>query len=257
MPPLDRLTIVIVERSMNDDFLSNTYLVADEPGGHAVMIDAGGPVAPLLEYLDRGQLTLTHLLLTHRHHDHVSEVEQVLARHAGIPVLIHELELSEVPAATGTMAPGETIVSGALEIEPIHTPGHTAGMLSLLVNGSDVFTGDTLFKGSVGGVRAPGASGYADLRSSIMDKLLKLPGVTRIHPGHTDPTTVADELEHNAFVRIWRGLDPEGDEPCTALGQPATLILFGDDYDGGHKAWVRWPDGSDDIVPGSRVERSS
>ncbi len=252
-----RLTIVIVERSMNDDFLSNTYVVADEPGGHAVLIDAGGPVQPLLEFLDRGQLTLTHVLLTHRHHDHISEVDKVLERHPGTPVLIHELERHEVPAATGTMAAGEKIVSGALEIEPIHTPGHTAGMLSLLVNGSDVFTGDTLFKGSVGGVRAPGASGYADLRSSIMDKLLKLPGATRIHPGHTDPTTVAGELEHNAFVRIWRGLDPEGDEPCTALGQPATLILFGDDYDGGHKAWVRWADGSDDIVPGSRVERSA
>jgi glyoxylase-like metal-dependent hydrolase (beta-lactamase superfamily II) len=126
-------------------------------------------------------------------------------------------------------------------------------MLSLLVNGTDVFTGDTLFKGSVGGVRAPGHTTYGDLRASIMDKLLKLPPHTRIHPGHTDPTTVADELEHNAFVRIWRGVDPEGSEPCTALGEPATLILLGDDYDGGHKAWVRWPDGSDDIVPGSQV----
>jgi hydroxyacylglutathione hydrolase len=250
-----RLRLVIVERSMNDDFLSNTYVVADEPGGHAVMIDAGGPVAPLLEFLHRGQLTLTHVLLTHHHHDHVSEVENVLARYPGTPVLIHELERANVPAATGTMAPGEKIISGALEIEPIHTPGHTAGMLSLLVNGTDVFTGDTLFRGSVGGVRAPGASGYADLKSSIMDKLLKLPGSVRIHPGHTDPTTVAEELEHNRFVRIWRGLDPEGSEPCTALGRPATLILLGDDYDGGHKAWVRWPDGSDDIVPGSRVER--
>jgi glyoxylase-like metal-dependent hydrolase (beta-lactamase superfamily II) len=153
------------------------------------------------------------------------------------------------------MAPGETILSGALEIEPIHTPGHTAGMLSLLVSGTDVFTGDTLFKGSVGGVRAPGSTSYADLKSSIMDKLLKLPPETRIHPGHTDPTTVAEELEHNKFVRIWRGLDQEGDEPCTALGEPATLILLGDDYDGGYKAWVRWPDGADDIVPGSRVER--
>ena len=88
-----------------------------------------------------------------------------------------------------------------------------------------------------------------------MDTLLALPPETRIHPGHTDPTTVADELEHNGFVRIWRGIDPEGTEPCTALGEPATLILLGDDYDGGHKAWVRWPDGSDDIVPGSRIDR--
>ena len=246
---------MIVERSMNDDFLSNTYLVADEPGGHAVMIDAGGPVEPLLQFLDRGQLTLTHVLLTHHHHDHVSEVGKVLKRHPDTPVLIHALERAQVSSATGTMAPGEAIESGALTIEPIHTPGHTAGMLSLLVGGTDVFTGDTLFKGSVGGVHAPGSTGFADIKSSILDKLLKLPGETRIHPGHTDPTTVADELERNGFVRIWRGVDAEGNEPCTALGRPATLILFAPDYDGGHKAWVRWPDGSDDIVPGSRVER--
>jgi hypothetical protein len=88
-----------------------------------------------------------------------------------------------------------------------------------------------------------------------MDVLLTLPPETVIRPGHTDPTTVADELEHNRFVRIWRGLDEEGTEACTALGEPATLILLGDDYDGGHKAWVRWPDGRDDIVPGSKVER--
>jgi hydroxyacylglutathione hydrolase len=246
---------VIVERSMNDDFVSNTYVVADEPGGHAVMIDAGGPVEPLLAFLTRGPFELTHILLTHHHHDHVSEVDKVLERHPGTPVLIHELERDRVPAATGTMEPGVAITSGALEIEPIHTPGHTAGMLSLLINGTDVFTGDTLFKGSVGGVRAPGSTSYEDLRTSIMDKLLKLPPSTRIHPGHTDPTTVADELENNRFVRIWRGVDEEGTEPCTALGEPATLILLGDDYDGGHKAWVRWPDGSDDIVPGSRVSQ--
>jgi hydroxyacylglutathione hydrolase len=246
---------VIIERSMDENWLSNTYLVADELGSHAVMIDAGGPVEPLLEVLDRMRFELTHILLTHHHHDHVAELDKVLSAHPGTPVLIHELERDLVPGATGTMAPGVIINSGALAIEPLHTPGHTAGMLSLLTNGTDVFTGDTLFKGSVGGVRAPGSTSYADLKASIMDTLLKLPPETRIHPGHTDPTTVADELEHNKFVRIWRGLDPEGDEPCTALGEEATLILLGDDYDGGYKAWVRWPDGSDDIVPGSRIQR--
>ncbi|HWF51038.1 MAG TPA: MBL fold metallo-hydrolase [Solirubrobacteraceae bacterium] len=248
---------MIVERSMSDDWLSNTYVVADEIGGHAVLVDAGGPVAPLLDFLDRGQFTLTHILLTHHHHDHVADLEAVLARHPGTPVLIHAVERDRVPAATGTMEPGVPIETGALTIEPLHTPGHTAGMLSLLVNGTDVFTGDTLFRGSVGGVRAPGHTSYGDLRSSIMDTLLALPPQTRIHPGHTDPTTVADELEDNSFVRIWRGVDPEGSEACTALGEPATLILLGDDYDGGHKAWVRWPDGSDDIVPGSQIRRKS
>ena len=246
---------MIVERSMNDDFLSNTYVVADEPGGHAVMIDAGGPVAPLLDYLRRGQLTLTHVLITHHHYDHIAEVDKVLERYPDVPVLAHELERERVQLATGTLNAGTTMHSGTLEIEPIHTPGHTVGMMAILVNGTDVFDGDTLFKGSVGGVRAPGSTSYADLKSSIMDKLLALPPDTHIHPGHTDPTTVAHELEHNRFVRIWRGLDPEGSEPCIALGKPATLILLGDDYDGGHKAWVRWPDGADDIVPGSRVER--
>jgi glyoxylase-like metal-dependent hydrolase (beta-lactamase superfamily II) len=248
---------VIIERSMNDDWLSNTYLVADELGAHGVMIDAGGPVEPLLKVLERMHFSLTHVLLTHHHHDHVAELDKVLERHPGTPVLIHELEREEVPQASGTMGPGTPIISGALEIQPLHTPGHTAGMLSLLIDSgdsADVFTGDTLFKGSVGGVRAPGHTTYEDLKSSIMDKLLKLPPQTRIHPGHTDPTTVAEEFEHNKFVRIWRGLDPEGTESCIAMGEPATLILLGDDYDGGYKAWVRWPDGSDDIVPGSQVK---
>jgi hydroxyacylglutathione hydrolase len=245
---------MIVERSMSDGFLTNNYIVADEPGGHAVMIDAGGPVAPLIEFVKRGQLTLTHILLTHHHGDHVVDLHEAIAAFPDAPVLIHELERGEVPQATGTLAPGQTIRTGALTIEPLHTPGHTAGMLSLLVDGTDVFTGDTLFKGSVGGVRAPGSTSYGDLKSSIMDTLLSLPRETRVHPGHTDPTTIGDELEHNRFIRIWRGVDPEGSEECIALGEPATLILLGDDYDGGHKAWVRWPDGSDDIVPGSRVE---
>jgi glyoxylase-like metal-dependent hydrolase (beta-lactamase superfamily II) len=248
---------VIIERSMSEGWLSNTYLVADELGSQAVMVDAGGPTQPLLDVLRRMRLDLTHVLLTHHHHDHVAELESVREHHPQAEVLIHPAERELVAGATGTMEPGQTILSGALEIQPLHTPGHTAGMLSLLVNGTDVFTGDTLFKNSVGGVRAPGHTTYSDLKSSIMDRLLTLPEATRIHPGHTDPTTVAGELAHNPFVRIWRGEDPEGQEQCTAFGEPATLILFATDYDGGHKAWVRWPDGNDDIVPGSQVHRGN
>ncbi|MDQ4042083.1 MAG: MBL fold metallo-hydrolase, partial [Actinomycetota bacterium] len=152
-----------------------------------------------------------------------------------------------------TIEPNEPLSVGGLTIVGLPTPGHTDGMLSFRVNETEVFTGDTLFRGSVGGVHAPASTTYADLKRSIMDVLMALPPATRLHPGHTDPTTVGEEWDANAFVRVWRGLDPEGDEPCTALGEPARLVLLGDDYDGGHKAWVRWPDGRDDIVPGSQV----
>jgi hydroxyacylglutathione hydrolase len=237
---------VQIDRSLLPGFLSNTYLVAE--GGTGFLIDAGGPVAPLL---DAG-VDITHVLLTHHHGDHVQELGDVLERFPDAQVLAHPDEA--VMGRTGTIGDGDVVEAAGLQVSAIHTPGHTSGMLSFQV-GDELFTGDTLFKGSVGGVRAPGSTSYEELRSSIMDRLLVLPPETRIRPGHADPTTVGEELEHNLFVRVWRGLDPEGEEPCTALGEPATLVLWAPDYDGGNKAWVRWPDGRDDIVPGSKVER--
>jgi hydroxyacylglutathione hydrolase len=243
---------MIVERSMNDSWLSNTYLVAAGPGSDAFLVDAGGPLEPLFQAAEEQDLKVTHILLTHHHHDHVAELGAALERWPDATVLSHPEE--RVPGTTGDLNPGDEVQVGGLTVKALHTPGHTAGMLALVVNG-EVFTGDTLFKRSVGGVRAPGSTSYADLKSSVMDTLLQLPPDTIIRPGHTDPSTVAEELESNPFVRIWRGLDEEGSEQVTALGDPATLILWGPDYDGGHKAWVRWPDGRDDIVGGSRVDR--
>jgi hydroxyacylglutathione hydrolase len=244
---------MILERSMSDPWLSNTYLVAAGPGRDAFVVDAGGPVAPLIAKADEHGLNVTHVLLTHHHHDHVAELGALKERWPDAQVLIHPAERDLVAGATGTMEADQELEIGGLGVRTLHTPGHTAGMLSLLVGSSDVFTGDTLFKGSVGGVRAPGSTSYADLKRSIMEVLLALPPETTIRPGHTDPTTVGDELESNRFVRIWRGEDAEDGRECTALGEKATLVLLGDDYDGGHKAWVRWPDGADDIVPGSQV----
>jgi hydroxyacylglutathione hydrolase len=245
---------MIIERSMHPDWLSNTYLVADREGGTAVVIDAGGPSGPLLDAADRLDLDVQLLLLTHHHHDHVAEADAWRKRHA-VETLAHPIEAGLMSGVDRTIEPGEPVRAGGLEIGSLHTPGHTAGMLNFVVNEDDVFTGDTLFRGSVGGVRAPGSTSFEDLRHSIMDVLMKLPEGTRLHPGHTEPTTVGEEWESNAFVRLWRGLDPEGNEPCRVEDEEATLVLWVPDYDGGHKAWVRWPDGRDDIVPGSRVTR--
>jgi hydroxyacylglutathione hydrolase len=261
---------MIVERSTHPQFISNTFLVADGQGGPAFFVDAGGPVGPLIEAAERQGLEPSHVLLTHHHYDHVCEVDTLLARWPDLQVLIssHERDLlgaaadgqDSAAARYGTIEAGDTMSFGALSVRPLHTPGHTGGMLSFLVSGGEqpsaVFTGDTLFKDSVGGVKAPGHTTYADLRDSIMGTLMELSSETVIHPGHAADTTVGREWEQNAFIRVWRGLDPEGTERCTALGQPATLVLLGADYDGGTKAWVRWPGGADDIVPGSKVERS-
>jgi glyoxylase-like metal-dependent hydrolase (beta-lactamase superfamily II) len=113
-------------------------------------------------------------------------------------------------------------------------------MLVAVVVGNAVFTGDTLFKARSGGVRAPGHTTLRRPQGSIMDVADELPPDTDILPGHHGPDDRRDELETQPFVRVWRGLDPEGDEPGTAMGEPATLILSATDYDGGTKAWVRW-----------------
>ena len=240
---------------MHPEWLSNAYLVADGEGGKGVIVDSGGPPEPILEAVEKNGVEVKQLLLTHHHHDHVAE-NSVYKERLGVDILAHPLEAENLMDVDRMIEPGEKLSAGSLEIEPIHTPGHSAGMLNFLVNGEDVFTGDTLFRGSVGGVRAPGATGFEDLKHSILEVLMKLPPETRVHPGHTESTTVGEEWEQNPFIRLWRGLDDEGEERCKVGEEEATLVLFAPDYDGGHKAWVRWEDsGKDDIVPGSAVVR--
>jgi glyoxylase-like metal-dependent hydrolase (beta-lactamase superfamily II) len=135
-------------------------------------------------------------------------------------------------------------------VEALSTPGHSDDMVAFVVNGEAVFTGDTLFKDSVGG------GDFAQIRSSVMDVLMGLPAELRVLPGHTDETTIGREWDENPFVRVWRGVEPEGTEAVRIGGEEATLIVWSPDYDGGGKAWVRFPGGRDAIVGGSRVERS-
>ncbi len=173
-----------------------------------------------------------------------------MVAHAEAAAELEELEIAE------TIADGGKLSTGGLEIEAISTPGHASGHLAFLIDGSDVFTADVLFKGTVGGTMAPGASGIDDLRASVL-KLLELPPETRVHPGHREPTTIADELAGNPFVQIWRGEAETGDERVTVWGRQATLKLWAPDYDGGNKAWVAFGDsGEEAIVGGSQVERA-
>ncbi|HEX2232487.1 MAG TPA: MBL fold metallo-hydrolase [Thermoleophilaceae bacterium] len=245
---------MIVERAEHPDWLSNAYLFAED--GRGVLVDNNGVGGPLYEIVERQGIELTHILLTHHHMDHVVAVAE-LKKRFGVPVVAHEKVAAELEedVVDQTLDDGERLEAGGLQIEALLTEGHAPGHLSYFFNGTDCTTADVLFKGTVGGTRAPGATGFADLRASIMDRLMNLPPETRIHPGHREPTTVKDEWESNPFIRIWRGRDREGDELCRVGDQEATLVLWAPDYDGGNKAWVRFPDGEDAIVGGSQVTR--
>jgi hydroxyacylglutathione hydrolase len=247
---------VIVERTENPQWLSNAYLVAEGPGGGGMLIDGNDELAPLLARAERDGIEITHILVTHPHLDHVAGLAEARERLGNLPLLAHPEAAAELDLdVTRTLADGERLTAGGLEVEAIATPGHAAGHLALLVGGADVFTGDVLFKGTVGGTMAPGASGFADLRSSVM-RLMELPPQTGVHPGHREPTTIGAEWERNPFVRIWRGLEEPGEERCTVWGRAATLKLWAPDYDGGNKAWIVFADGGEEaIVGGSQVER--
>jgi hydroxyacylglutathione hydrolase len=237
---------MIVERSMHPEWLSNAYVVAAAPSGPAAFIDSGGPLEPLIEAVSRHDLRPINLLTTHGHHDHVAGHERLLEEF-DLDVLAHPAE--HVKGATD-LDDGTTIEIGDLRVETLFTPGHSPGHLAFVTDGA-VFTADVLFRDSVGGTR----SAFDDVRRSVMDVLMRLPPETVVYPGHTEETTIGREWEENPFVRVWRGLDPEGNEPCRVGGQEATLVVWSPDYDGNGKAWVRLADGSDVIIGGSNVER--
>ncbi len=245
---------MILERTEHPSWLSNAYLLGDEPGGHGVLVDSNGLNEPLIASAEENDLTITHVLVTHHHVDHVVTSEAD-AKRFGVPLLAHARAREAGIHVDDTVADGSVVHSGGLEIAVIETPGHCLDHLALLVNGTDCLTADCLFKGTVGGTMGGGPTGYEDQVRSIMERLMTLPPETRIHPGHREPTTVAAEWEENPFIRLWRGLDPEGTEACRVRGEEAMLVLWGPDYDGTNKALVRYADGRKAIVGGSQVER--
>jgi glyoxylase-like metal-dependent hydrolase (beta-lactamase superfamily II) len=222
---------MLLARSMHSGYLSNAYVIGDEPGGVAVFVDSGAPLEPLLELVERERLTPTHLLRTHAHGDHVQHEDELVERF-GVEVV--------------TGAPLET---GALRVEAIPTPGHSDDGVSFLVDGTTCFSGDTLFRDAVGG-------GQADVvKHSVMERLMTLPPSVRVLPGHTEETTIGREWDENPFVRYWRGEAPSIGEQVRVAGEEAELVVWSPDYDGKGKALVRLGDGREAIVGGSRVER--
>ena len=218
---------------MHPEWLSNAFALADREGGTALFVDSGPDVGPLVAAVERWGASPAAILRTHSHADHV----------------VHEDELRERFGVPVIMEPGEWDFAG-LAVRGVATPGHSDDMVAFLVE-DVVFTGDTLFKDAVGG------GNLEQVQRSVMDVFMALPDATIVMPGHTDETTIGRERGHNPFVRVWSGAEPEGTERVQVGGRDATLIVWSPDYDGKGKAWVRFDDGNDQIVGGSKVIRAS
>jgi glyoxylase-like metal-dependent hydrolase (beta-lactamase superfamily II) len=224
---------MLVERSMHPDWLSNAYAIADQEGGVAVFVDSGADIAPLVAAIERWDARPVALLRTHSHGDHVEHEDELVSRY-GIPVVAE---------------PGEWEWDG-FRVRGVATPGHSDDMVAFVIGDEAVLSGDTLFLDAVGG------GDLEAIRRSVMDVFMVLPDSMRVLPGHTDETTIGREREQNPFVRVWSGAEPEGSERVRVAGRDATLVVWSPDYDGKGKAWVRFDDGDDSIVGGSRVERN-
>ncbi len=200
----------------------NCYVVWDEKSRQAVVIDPGMFYPREHEAFDnfikKNDLTLTQIVNTHLHLDHIFGVNTLKEKYgvkagggaADAPLGLAIREMAERFGLKGdftpveldiTLKPGDRIPVGDEYLEVIAVPGHSKGSIALYAPESGVvFTGDALFKGSIGRTDLPGGD-FNELVSSIRQNLLTLPGDTVILPGHGEETTVAEEKKHNPFLR--------------------------------------------------------
>jgi len=247
---------VIIDREQHPGWMVNSWLIAGREEGRGLVLDTGADPPKILEMVRRHGVKVVAIVSSHRHYDHIAGNE-FLARNLPAPVFAHALEKPLIGTATDVAASGHRFEFSGWHAEVVHIPGHTAGQIGLHVPGVGVWTADTLFKGSIGGTTGPGATTFEDLKTSVLERILTLPPETKIYPGHGDTTTVRQELERNPFVRLWRGQEEPGTRPGRVDGKRVTIEVWAKDYDGGHKAQVRFLDGKVSIVPGSKVQKVS
>lgn len=207
---------MIIKMLVVGPVMANCFIVGCEETRDAAVIDPGADPDRILNVIKKNNLTVKVLLNTHGHVDHVG-ANRTMKEKTGAELMIHSLDVpfldrvADTAAAWGLYAEdspkpdrmlgdGDTVDVGKLSFKVIHTPGHTLGGISLLINGR-VFVGDTLFAGSIGRTDLPGGD-YDTLIRSIRTRLFALPDDTKVMPGHNQETTIGQEKRYNPFVRM-------------------------------------------------------
>ncbi|MBD3278837.1 MAG: MBL fold metallo-hydrolase [Candidatus Aegiribacteria sp.] len=194
----------------------NCYILGCPDTGEALVIDPGGDGPRISGMLRKRKLTPAGIVNTHGHFDHIGGNAYLMNQYSAISLYMHRegvpfllnagehadywgMPFQDSPEPTDILQGGEVLMIGNLEVEVVHTPGHSPGGISLLIPGH-AFTGDTLFQGSVGRTDLPGGN-HELLIKSIREKLLVLPDDTVIHPGHGPESTIGTEKRSNPFLR--------------------------------------------------------
>ena len=193
----------------------NCYVVGDPVTKQAIVIDPGGDASALIEGLAEQELTVTAIVATHAHFDHIIAAEKV-REHTGAPFYLHSddrplldwmqesarmflgMETGPPPEVDTSPGEGDVLKAGSLELSVLHTPGHSPGSIVLLHEDA-VFSGDTLFAGSVGRTDLPGGD-TKSLVDAVRNKLFTLEGDLPVYPGHGPATSLERERLTNPFV---------------------------------------------------------
>ncbi|MPN30814.1 hypothetical protein SDC9_178285 [bioreactor metagenome] len=187
---------------------TNCYILGDEGSGLCAVIDPGDNAPKVLAAVRDLELQVKYILLTHGHYDHYMAVPGLRQAFPDVPVYIHAADVSQggrqqylkLPVTEGLVnwQDGDTLELGSLTIEVLYTPGHSKGSVTLKVEDA-LFTGDTLFCGSMGRTDFEGGS-YAEIMASLR-RLAKLPGDYRVYPGHEGFTTLERERKTNYYMQ--------------------------------------------------------
>ena len=192
----------MLRRLVVGPYQTNCYILGCKQTHEGLVIDPGDEVLAIVKEITRSGLTIKQIAVTHGHIDHVGGVSE-LKRIIKAPVLIHRSDagaLNTMP--DGFLEEGQVLQVGTYSLSIIHTPGHSAGGVCLYAPGA-VFTGDTLFAGSVGRTDFPGGS-HELLVEGVRQKIFPLGDHLRIYPGHGPESTIGKERLSNPFFRLSR-----------------------------------------------------